>query len=204
MAHHLGGIQRLRSTRIFVHHARQQILVEAAPVDADAHRLVVLAGQFDHLRELLVLLLAEADIARIDAVLGQRLGAGRMLGQQAMAVVVEIADQRHIAVHPVEMLADVRHGGGGFRRIDGDAHQFRTGARQFGALHGGGQIVGGIGIGHRLDDDRGAAADLDMADQATARQALGDCTQRLTPGPGGRLRPWYAAPDRWPGRARTA
>ena len=203
MAHHLGGVERLRSTRIFIHYSRQQILVEAAPVDADAHRLVVLAGQLDHLRELLVLFLAETDVTRVDAVLGQRLGAGRVLGQQTVAVVVKIADQRHVAVHPVEMLADFRHGGGGFRRIDGDAHQFRPGARQFGGLQGGGQVVGSIGVGHRLDDNRGAATDLDMADQATARQALGDCTQGLTPGPGGRLRPWYAAPDRWPGRART-
>ena len=59
--------------RVFVHDARQQILVEAAPVDADAHRLVVAAGHFDHLRELLVAFCALADIARIDAELGQRL-----------------------------------------------------------------------------------------------------------------------------------
>ena len=40
---------------------------------------------------------------------GQRLGAGRKLGQQAVAVVVEVADQRHVDAHAVELLADRGH-----------------------------------------------------------------------------------------------
>ena len=43
----------------------------------------------------LSLLVLEADIAGIDAVLVERLGAGRMVGQQLVADVVEVADQRH-------------------------------------------------------------------------------------------------------------
>jgi hypothetical protein len=31
-----------------------------------------------------------------------------MVGQQAVAVVVEVADQRHVDAHPIELLADVR------------------------------------------------------------------------------------------------
>ena len=53
--------------RVLVHHPRQQVLIEAAPVDADAHRLLVPAGDFDHLGELRVALAAAADVAGIDA-----------------------------------------------------------------------------------------------------------------------------------------
>ena len=59
--------------RVLVHQLREQFLVEAAPVDADAHGLVPLQRRFDHLRELAVALVALADVAGIDAVLGQRL-----------------------------------------------------------------------------------------------------------------------------------
>ena len=70
----------------------QQLLVERAPIGADAHRLAVLQRHFDDGAELAVLLLLEADIARIDPVLVERLGAGRMLGEQLVADIVEIAD----------------------------------------------------------------------------------------------------------------
>ena len=73
----------------------QQLLVERAPIRADAHRLAVLDRQFDDRGELPVLLFLEADIAGIDAIFVERLGAGGMIGQQLMADVMEIADQRH-------------------------------------------------------------------------------------------------------------
>ena len=94
---------------VLVHQLRQQFLVEAAPVDADAHRLVPAHRRLDHLAELPVALVALADVAGIDAVLGQRLGAGRVVGQQPVAVVVEVADQRHVDAHAIELLADVGH-----------------------------------------------------------------------------------------------
>jgi hypothetical protein len=53
----------------------------------------------DHLRELAVVLVALADVARVDAVLRQRLGAGRIVAEEAVAVVVEVADQRHVDTH---------------------------------------------------------------------------------------------------------
>jgi hypothetical protein len=59
----------------------------------------VLDRHLDDGGELRVLLLAEADIARIDAVLVERLGAARMIGEQRVADVVEVADQRHIHAH---------------------------------------------------------------------------------------------------------
>ena len=74
-----SGVGRLR---VLVHQARQQLLVERAPVDADAHRLVVLERQLDDGGELRVALVLEADVAGVDAVLVERLGAGRILGEQ--------------------------------------------------------------------------------------------------------------------------
>ena len=76
--HHVDFI-RLRLLRIGIHHARQQGGIKTAPVDADAHRFVVAAGELDQRRELLVAFAAVTDVARIDTQLRQRLGAGRML-----------------------------------------------------------------------------------------------------------------------------
>ncbi len=60
---------------------------------------------------------AEADIAGIDAVLGQRLGAAGIVGEQLVAVVVEVADQRHVDAQPIEAARwMLRHGGRGSRR----------------------------------------------------------------------------------------
>ena len=84
-----SGCARLR---VLVHQARQQILIEAAPVHADAHRLGVAAGDFDHFGELRIALAAATDVAGIDAVLRQRLGAGRMRLEQAVAVEMKVAD----------------------------------------------------------------------------------------------------------------
>ena len=96
LARHLRRRHRRRRRGVVVHQAGEQRLVERAPVDADPHRLVVAERELDQGRELAVALLAEADIAGIDAVLGERLGAGRMVGQQRVADVVEVADQRHV------------------------------------------------------------------------------------------------------------
>ena len=63
--------------RVLVHQPREQFLIERAPIDADAHRLVVLDRHLDDLRELRIALVLEADIAGIDAVFVERLGAGR-------------------------------------------------------------------------------------------------------------------------------
>ena len=41
--------------------------------------------------------------------------AGRFAGQQLVAVVVEVADDRHLDAHHLEALADPRHRGRGFR-----------------------------------------------------------------------------------------
>ena len=114
--------------------------------------------------ELPVLLLLEADIAGIDAVLVERFGAGRMIGKELVADIVEVADDRHVDAHAQQPLLDVRHGGGGLVAVDGDAHDLRAGARQRRDLLRRRLHVGGVGVGHRLHDDRCAAADGDLAD----------------------------------------
>ena len=61
-------------------------------------------------------------------------------------------------------LLDMRHGGGGLVAIDGDAHDLGAGARQRRHLRGRSGDIGGVGIGHRLHDDRRIAADGHAAD----------------------------------------
>jgi hypothetical protein len=84
---------RRRQQRVFVHQFGQQFLVRANPIGADPHRLVVLQRHLDDVGELGVALGLETDIAGIDAVFVERLGAGGMIGQELVADVMEIADQ---------------------------------------------------------------------------------------------------------------
>ena len=97
--------------------------------------------------------------------------------QQLVAVVMEVADERHVDAHAIELLADRRHLARRFRRIDRDPHQFRTGLRQFLDLDGRADRVGGIGVGHRLHDDGRVAADphhaTAVADQHRAGRMAG-------------------------------
>jgi hypothetical protein len=114
--------------------------------------------------ELTVLFLLEADIAGIDAILVERLGAGRMVGKQLVADIVEVADDRHVDLHLEQPLLDVRHGRRRFVAVDGDADHLRAGARQRRDLLRGPFDVGGVGIGHRLHHDGRVAADGHVAD----------------------------------------
>ncbi len=77
---------------------------------------------------------------------------------------MEVADDRHGDVHLRQPLLDARHGGGRLVAVDRDAHQLGAGARQRRHLLRGAFDVGGVGIGHRLHDDRMTAADHDAAD----------------------------------------
>ena len=130
--HHLARVLGRGRTRVLVHQPREQILVEASPIHSDAHRLAVPRGDLDDLGELLVALLLEADIAGIDAIFGESFGAGRILGEQRVAVIVEVADERRVDAQDIEPLADMRHGGSGLGAIDGDAHELgaRAGERR--------------------------------------------------------------------------
>ena len=124
----------------------------------------MLQRDLDDLGELPVALVLEADIAGIDAIFAERRRASRMLLQQRVAVIMEVADQRRFDAENVQPLADMGHGGGGLGAIHGDAHQLGAGARQRRDLGRGGVDIGRVGIGHRLHDDGRVAAKGDAAD----------------------------------------
>jgi len=99
----------------------------------------------------------------IEAVLRERLGAIGIVGQQAVAVVVEIADERHVDAHAIELLADVRHLRRGLGRVHGDADHLRAGNRELLHLDRRADRIDRVGVGHRLDAHRRVAADGDHA-----------------------------------------
>src|SRR3954447_3647065 len=101
---------------------RQELLVERAPIRTDPDGLAVADRGFDDRAELAVLLLLEADIARVDAIFRQRLRAGGMAGEQLVAYVVEVAAERTRAPEPAWPLAPPRHALPPLRPIDGDSH----------------------------------------------------------------------------------
>ncbi len=176
--HDLMGIARLGLAGVCIHHLGQDVLIERAPVDADPDRLVVRDRDPNDGGEVIVVVPARAHVPRIDPVLGQGFCRLRELGQQLVAVVVEVADDRNGQSEAADFPDDIRHGGSGCLRIDRDSDQLRPGVGQPGNLDGRGVGIGGVRIGHRLNDDWVIAADHDPAhvdsDRTTPR-----CKTRL-------------------------
>ena len=141
-----------------------QLLIKRSAVDAYAHRLAVVAGNAADRGELFVTALAGANVAGIDAIFIESSGAVGIFGQQNMAVIVKIADERRFAAGVEHALLDFGNSGSGFGDVYRDAHHFRTGGGKLEALLHGGSDIGGVGIGHRLDDDRSASTDGHAAD----------------------------------------
>ena len=89
----------------------------------------------------------------------------RVLDQQLVAVVVEVADDRDADAQVVELAPDLRHGA---PRPPSLLTVTRTSsepawasAATWSAVA---SAIGGVGVGHRLDDDRVARADQHAAD----------------------------------------
>jgi hypothetical protein len=99
----------LITTAVLIHQPRQQFLIEAAPIDADAHWALVPARDLDHLSEVVIAAGAAPHVAWINPVLGQRLSAVRKLSQQLVTIEVEVPDQRHMDPAAVEHLAQISH-----------------------------------------------------------------------------------------------
>ena len=91
-------------------------------------------------------------------------GAGGVFFEQLVAVVVEVADDGDVDAAFVEAFDDVRDGLSGVVVVDGDADELGAGFDELGNLLDGRGGVGGVGVGHRLDDDGGIGADFDVAD----------------------------------------
>ena len=162
--HHVARGCGVGTPRVFVHEASQQRLVERAPVDADAHRLVVLDRALNHGAEIVVVFAADGDIAGIDAVLGKRLGAGGVFLEQQVAVVVEVTDDRRVDAALREAFDNVRDGLGGLVVVDGDADEFGAGFNELGDLLDGRGGIGRVGVGHGLHDDGSLGADFYASD----------------------------------------
>ena len=158
LEHHLAGIQRIGAAGVFIHHFREQLLVEASPVDPDADRFAVRQCDVDDGAEVLVAPLG-SDVAGIDAVLGEGRRALGILGEQQMAVVVEVPDDGH-----VDLGHDCRDRGRRRVVVDGDPHQLAPGLVQGTYLRHRRIDVSGVGVGHRLNDDRVGPAHFHAAD----------------------------------------
>src|SRR6185437_4111284 len=153
--HDVARGKRIGAARVLVHHFGEEGLVERTPVDADAHGLLVLDGDLDHGAEVLVVLAPDGAVAGVDAVLGERGGGLGIFGEEDVAVVVEVADDGRGPALGADAFDD---GGDGCRRgfgVDGDTDELGAGAGERGDLLDGGFGVGGVGVGHRLDDDGG-------------------------------------------------
>ncbi len=124
----------------------------------------MLDGDLDHGAEVVVVFAADGAVAGIDAVLGERLGSVRVLGEQEVAVVVEVADDGRLPAFGADAFDDVGNGLGGVIVVDGDADHLRAGAGERGDLLDGGFDVRSIGVGHRLNDDGSVRADANLAD----------------------------------------
>ncbi len=158
---------------VLLHLRQDELLVERAAVDADADGLAVVARDGADGRELLVTAPAGADVAGIDAVLVERPGAIGIAGEQQVPVVMEVADERRGHAGVEHALLDLGHGGRGFRQVDRDPHHLGPGLGELDALSCRALRIRRVGHGHRLHDDRRAAADLHGPD------ADPDCSMEL-------------------------
>src|ERR1700740_2770658 len=77
---------------------------------------------------------------------------------------MEVANDGYVAACFEQTLLNFRNGGGGFRDIDCPAHDFRAGFCEFQSLFQCCGDIGGVRVGHGLDDDGSAAADADVSD----------------------------------------
>src|SRR5712664_3445133 len=127
LARHRAAILRFGEQRVLVHQLGQQFLIERTPIGTDADGLAVFQRHLDDVGELAVALVLEADIAGIDAVFVERLGAGRMIGEQLVADVMEIADQGRGDAALAQFVADMRHRRCGLVAIHRDPHHLGTG-----------------------------------------------------------------------------
>src|SRR6202007_611840 len=107
----------------------EQLLVERAPIGADADRLVVLVCDLDDVGELGVALVLEADIAWIDGIFFARSRTGRIFGEQLVADIMEVADQGRGDAALAQAVTDMGNGGRRLPPVPRGAHHFKAGGR---------------------------------------------------------------------------
>ena len=116
---------------------------------------------------------ADGDVAGIDAIFREGLGAVRILFEKQMAVVMEVANNGNVDAETMKAFDDLGNSLCGLIVIHGDAHEFGTCSGKRGDLLDGTGCVGGIGIRHGLDDDRSVRTDTDHA--VSVSDANGNC-----------------------------
>ena len=158
----LGGLAQ-GLVGVFGHLLVDKVRVERPGVDADADRLVVFDGDPADGVEVGVAAAAAADVARIDAVLVQGLRTLGVIGKEAVAVIVKIADQRGLVAGVAHALHQLRDGGRGRFVVHRDPDQFRAGLGQGAHLCHSGLDVAGRRVGHGLHRNRGPGTDGDAA-----------------------------------------
>jgi hypothetical protein len=161
--HHVARVERLRRPGVRVHQLGEELLVERAPVHPDPDRLVVVDRDADDRREVLVVPL-RANVPGVDPVLRQRGGHLRVLDQELVPVVVEVADDRHVHAETTHLAHHLGDRGGGLVGVHRDSDQLRAGMGQSRDLDRRRVGVGRVRVGHRLDDDRMRAPDEHAAD----------------------------------------
>ena len=141
------------------------------------------AGDFNHLRKIIITALAASHVAGVNPILRQRLRAIWKLRQQFMTVVMKITAQGHRYTHTIKLLTYGRHLFRGLRCIDGNPNNFRASQSELLDLNGRRNRISRIGVGHGLNQHRGRAAN----------QRTG-----ITPRNGDRAG-WMALNDGWTG-----
>ena len=149
---------------VLLHFGHDELLIERAAIDADADGFSIVHRDFADRGKLFIAALACPNVAGIDAVFVERFGAVGIFGEKNVAVVMEVADDGDFAAGGEQALLDFGNGGCGFRDVDGPANDFGAGFGEFERLLESGCDVGGVRVGHGLDDDRCAAAYLNVAD----------------------------------------
>ena len=160
----LFGVEAQVAVGVLLHLAHDEFLVERTAIHADADGLAVIDAPLCRSSRTARRGGSRAHISGIDAVLIEGARAIGILGQQDVAVVVKIANDGRVAAQIAQPGYDFRDGRGRFRHVHGNAHQLRPGVGEFLALRHGPGDVGGVRVGHRLHDDRRAAAHLNVAD----------------------------------------
>src|SRR5690606_31059760 len=148
----------------------QQVALQGAGVDADAHRAAVVPGGLDHLAHPV----GAADVARIDAQAG---GAGLGCLDPAAVVEVNVGHQRDL-----RLAGDGAEGRSGVLVRTGDPDDVGPRLLQPTDLVDRRRGVGRGGVGHRLDRDRRVAADGDVSDHDLAALAALDVAPRTDVG----------------------
>jgi hypothetical protein len=115
---------------------------------------------------------------------------------------VEVADYWNVNACGIDAARDLRNGRGRVLVVHRHADDLRAGARERDDLIGRAARVGGVRVGHRLDDDRVRRADGHAADPARHGRAagpedhgdvLGDIGAKINNGVVERNLGWYAS-----------